>query len=90
MELVADEYPAYIGQAIREFNPNQMRKHRSRGIAAYLWAENPALTKSEMANHPAIIEFGCEGQAPVESTMLKWFQGITPNKGGRPQNKPST
>lgn len=80
--------PEFIEGALRRFAERQIHTHRSRSIAALLWAEDSGITKTEMIRHPLVLQYGCEGKFYAESTIKGWFKGLNPNKSpGRPPNK---
>lgn len=70
----------------RAFNPKQSHRERCRGIAALLWSEHPELTKSQMAQQPQFLEYGCQNKRYVQATIEEWIATENPNKkGGRPK-----
>lgn len=75
--------------APREWNPKQRHRERCRGVAAMIWAQNPELTKAQVAKRSDILEYGCEGRQYAQETIEEWIKVEKPNRqGGRPR-KPS-
>ena len=68
---------------------NQRHKERCRAIAEMLWSRDPSIPISQMADHDAIIEFGCEGKVyKDDETVRGWIKDLHPNpQVGRPKKK---
>lgn len=91
LKELLDKAGTHFGKkdAPREWNPKQRHRERCRSIAAMIWAENPELTKAQMAKRPEILEYGCEGRQYAQETVEEWIKIEKPNRqGGRPR-KPS-
>lgn len=70
----------------RELGLMQRRRERCRAIAALLWAQNPELTKAEVAAAPEIQTHGCLGGEYAPATLQNWIKEENPKRqGGRPR-----
>jgi hypothetical protein len=64
----------------------QRRRERCRAIAALLWAQNPELTKAQVAQSEEIRTLGCLGGEYASATIEDWIKEENPTRqGGRPR-----
>jgi hypothetical protein len=71
--------------------PEQRHRERTRGLAAYLWSQDPSIRIGSMASRRELWRITCEGHSYRQEKIHEWLQEVAPEqarKGGRPPKPP--